>query len=276
MVTRGPWGEPSKAGAVSGFWRLALAGGAAGFGVVAVLANFDLAVKSSWANVVRALGGSGLSTDATGTMVGRASVIDGDTIDIRGTRIRFSGIDAPESKQSCRDRSGADYACGRRAAFALADKIGAQNLSCQIQDHDKYGRSVATCALGSVDLNGWMVSSGWALAYRQYSTAYVGAEAEAETAKLGMWEGEFTPPWEWRHSHGDERVAKSSGTTPAASQADGAGCVIKGNISARGERIFHVPGQQYYASTTINAAAGERWFCSKAEAVAAGWRASKL
>ena len=98
MVTRGPWGEPSKAGAVSGFWRLALAGGAAGFGLVAVLANFDLAVKSSWANVVRALGGSGLSTDATGTMVGRASVIDGDTIDIRGTRIRFSGIDAPESK----------------------------------------------------------------------------------------------------------------------------------------------------------------------------------
>jgi len=190
MVGHGPWGEPGKAGTGSGFWRLALTAGAAGFGIVAILANFGLPLESGWRNVVGALGGSRLSPDATGTIVGRASVIDGDTIDIRGTRIRFNGIDAPESQQSCRDRSGDYYACGRRAAFALADKIDAQTLSCQVQDHDKYGRSVATCALGSVDLNGWMVSSGWALAYRQYSTAYVGAEAEAQHARLGMWDGD--------------------------------------------------------------------------------------
>ena len=110
---------------------------------------------------------------------------------------------------------------GRAAAIgsgAYMPAAGAPPLRCQtrsarrtspaqVQDHDKYGRSVATCALGRLDLNGWMVASGWALAYRQYSTAYVGAEAEAQTAKLGIWQGEFTPPWEWRHSYGDERVA---------------------------------------------------------------------
>jgi len=85
------------------------------------------------------------------------------------------------------------------------------------------------------------------------------------------------PPWEWRHSNGYERIAIDAPTAePAASQADGAGCVIKGNISARGERIFHLPGQQYYSRTAINEAKGERWFCSKAEAIAAGWRASKV
>ena len=104
-------------------------------------------------------------------------------------RIRFSGIDAPESRQSCRDRIGSQYACGRRAAFALSDKIGSQNISCEVLDHDRYGRLVATCSLGSLDLNGWMVSSGWALAYRQYSTAYVGAEEQAEAAKAGIWAG---------------------------------------------------------------------------------------
>ena len=128
----GPWGEREATGgrSVGQLCAVAIAG-AAGFAIVALLANFGVTVERAWTHVVHAVGAPGLSTDATGTIVGRASVIDGDTIDIRGTRIRFSGIDAPESRQSCHDRSGADYACGRRAAFALADKIGAQNLSCR-------------------------------------------------------------------------------------------------------------------------------------------------
>lgn len=276
MAYPGPWSKkPSVAG--SGLPRLIVLGGVAGFALIGVWAKSGDLISGAWTNVVAAIGAPPAVRDAD-TIVGRASVIDGDTVDIRGTRIRLSGIDAPESRQNCRDRLGSQYACGRRAAFALSDKIGTQNLSCHVQDHDKYGRSVATCALGSVDLNGWMVSSGWALAYRQYSIAYVGAEAEAQTAKLGLWQGEFTPPWEWRHSYGDERVAiDAPAEKPAAgARADSSGCVIKGNISARGERIFHVPGQQYYSQTTINETKGERWFCSKAEAIAAGWRASKL
>ena len=132
---------------------------------------------------------------------------------------------------------------------------------------------VATCTLGSLDLNEWMVLSGWAIAYRQYSTAYVGAEAQAEATKAGIWQGQFTPPWEWRRSHDDGEVA---GVTPAAANSTNQpGCTIKGNISSSGERIFHVPGQQHYSQTVISEAKGERWFCSETEAVQAGWRAAK-
>lgn len=53
-------------------------------------------------------------------------------------------------------------------------------------------------------------------------------------------------------------------------------CNIKGNISYYGgERIYHVPGQEYYSATRINLLKGERWFCSEAEARAAGWRKAR-
>lgn len=54
------------------------------------------------------------------------------------------------------------------------------------------------------------------------------------------------------------------------------GCNVKGNISVRGERIYHVPGQTYYAATTIDRRKGERWFCSEWQAWWAGWRKAKL
>jgi hypothetical protein len=53
------------------------------------------------------------------------------------------------------------------------------------------------------------------------------------------------------------------------------GCAIKGSIFSSGDRIYQVPGGEYYAATRINPAKGERWFCSEAEAIAAGWRRSK-
>lgn len=53
-------------------------------------------------------------------------------------------------------------------------------------------------------------------------------------------------------------------------------CDIKGNVSINtGERIYHVPGQEFYSETVINARYGERWFCSEAEAQAAGWRRAR-
>jgi endonuclease YncB( thermonuclease family) len=270
MVRSKPRSGRGAAGA-AGLWRLALVGGLAGFGLVGAWAALGDPMASAWHNVVRAVSPPPAAPDLGGTIVGRASVIDGDTIEIRGTRIRLAGVDAPESRQTCRGGDGLQYPCGRRAAFALADKVGAGNLACAVEDQDRYGRSVATCRLGAEDINGWLVSSGWALAYRQYSTAYVGAEAAAKAARIGIWEGEFTAPWEWR---AEEKPAQA--TVPVASSGEQGRCKIKGNIGAAGERIYHMPGQRYYARTAVDPAQGERWFCSEAEAQAAGWRRSKV
>lgn len=140
--------------------------------------------------------------------VGRASVIDGDTLELHGLRIRLAAIDAPESRQSCR-RADGSWPCGRRAAFALADRIGARPVTCRWRDLDRYRRAVARCAAGGVDLGGWMVEQGYALAFRKYGVSYVPQEDAARTARRGVWAGSFVPPWALRAGHADEVSARS-------------------------------------------------------------------
>lgn len=218
---------------------------------------------------------------AADTIVGRASVTDGDTLVIRGTRIRLHGIDAPESAQLCQDAGGKDYRCGQRAALALSDKIGQATVSCAPKDQDRYGRLVSVCSAGGVDLNGWMAEQGHALAYRQYSAAYVTQEDAARAAKRGIWAGSFTPPWDWRRGQREGRPAPAPSARPPAPGASGAPapagaeCQIKGNISRSGEKIYHLPGTRDYERTVISTGAGERMFCTEDEAKAAGWRAPR-
>jgi len=131
-------------------------------------------------------------------IAGRASVIDGDTLEIAGLRIRLHGIDAPESRQMCLNAARMEYRCGQRAAFALADEIGSAPVSCRQTDRDRYGRIVAVCASRSRNINQWMVRQGWAVAYRQYSEDYVADELAARQARAGLWAGTFVPPSEWR------------------------------------------------------------------------------
>ncbi|MBM3732064.1 MAG: thermonuclease family protein [Acidimicrobiia bacterium] len=138
-----------------------------------------------------------LPTAALAEISGPAQVIDGDTIEIHGQRIRLYGIDAPESRQTC-NKNGEDWLCGKGAAFALADKIAQKPIECEPKDRDRYGRTVAVCRLSGEDLNAWMVREGWALAYRHYSLDYVADEDTAREAKCGIWASEFVPPWEWR------------------------------------------------------------------------------
>jgi hypothetical protein len=95
--------------------------------------------------------------------------------------------------------TGAPYRCGQEAAFALADKIGPHVVSCERRDTDRYGRTVAVCTAGGVDLIHWMVAQGEAIAYRHYSLAYVPDEDKARAAKLGLWAGEFENPADFRH-----------------------------------------------------------------------------
>jgi endonuclease YncB( thermonuclease family) len=206
-------------------------------------------------------------------LVGQASIIDGDTIEIHGQRIRLFGIDAPEHDQLC-EAAGTQYRCGQQAALALADRIGKQTVDCVPRDVDQYGRVVAVCSAGGEDLNAWMVRQGWALAYRHYSTIYVADEDTAHLAGAGIWRGTFDAPWDWRRGQ-RQGAAQVQSQAPVASGANAGECVIKGNISSKGERIYHLPGGEYYDATVIDTAKGERWFCTEAEAVAAGWRRSK-
>jgi endonuclease YncB( thermonuclease family) len=133
---------------------------------------------------------------------GRADVIDGDTLAIRGepTRIRLYGIDAPEGKQTCGDTMGRPYLCGSRSADALASLIGRNGLvTCREEDRDRYGRIVAVCLINGQDMNAEMIRQGWAVEYKQYSDGrYSDEEEEARRAKRGLWVGTFVKPWEWR------------------------------------------------------------------------------
>src|SRR5437763_4833250 len=89
-------------------------------------------------------------------LVGQASIIDGDTIEIHGQRIRLFGIDAPESSQLCQ-ASGQNYRCGQQASFALADFIASHIVSCEPTGTDRYRRIIARCTSNGIDLNRWMV-----------------------------------------------------------------------------------------------------------------------
>ena len=133
---------------------------------------------------------------AVADVTGKPRVIDGDTIEIAGERIRLHGIDAPESKQTCADKTGREWGCGRMATQALKDAINDQEVVCKGDKRDRYKRLLAVCYVGKINLNAKMVGNGWALAYRKYSKDYVRAETFAKSRREGLWRGTFEPPWE--------------------------------------------------------------------------------
>lgn len=138
--------------------------------------------------------------DVPGEISGRASVIDGDTIEVRGTRIRIGGIDAPESDQSCTRADGRSYRCGGAAAAFLDDMLAGRNVVCSASG-TSYDRIVAACEVGGLDVGATMVAAGWAVDYARYSKGrYAADEARARSRSAGIWQGDFVRPDEWRHS----------------------------------------------------------------------------
>lgn len=129
-------------------------------------------------------------------IVGRATVIDGDTIEIGGTRIRFDGIDAPESRQTCLDAAGARYRCGQQSALALDDFLAASRPTSCTPRGKSWDRIVASCRRADgEDVSAWMVRNGHAVDWPKYSKGrYAGEQREAEASGVGIWAGKFERP----------------------------------------------------------------------------------
>ena len=124
-------------------------------------------------------------------------VVDGDTIVLNGEKIRFSGIDSPELKQTCMDGEEKIF-CGRIAKMLLITKIGNQTPECISEGKDAYKRTLAECFVKGESLSVFLVRSGYAFAYRKYSKKFIKDEEFAKKNNVGMWSMKFQYPWDFR------------------------------------------------------------------------------
>ena len=127
-------------------------------------------------------------------------IIDGDTIHLNGKKIRFSGIDTPELKQTCKENGKIIY-CGIKAKKLLIDKIADQKVNCIEEGKDQYKRTLAECFVNDLSLSSYLVKKGYAFAYRKYSKKFIKDEDYARVNSLGMWSMNFEYPWDYRRKN---------------------------------------------------------------------------
>ncbi len=127
-------------------------------------------------------------------------IVDGDTIYLDGKKIRFSGIDTPELKQTC-FKDGIENSCGITAKQILVDKIANNTVKCTEEGKDQYKRILAECFVNNESLSKYLVKSGYAFAYRKYSKKFIKEEDYARIKKIGMWSMKFDYPWDYRRNN---------------------------------------------------------------------------
>ena len=127
-------------------------------------------------------------------------VVDGDTIHLNGEKIRFTGIDTPELKQTC-IKEGVINPCGVIAKEILIKKINDNKVECISNGKDQYKRTLAECFVNGESLSSYLVRSGYAFAYRRYSKKFVKDEDYAKANQIGMWAMKFDYPWEYRKNN---------------------------------------------------------------------------
>jgi endonuclease YncB( thermonuclease family) len=233
-----------------------------------------------------------LANPVTAGPSGTIHVVDGDTFKIDGTTVRLHAIDAPETDQMCGDANSPAWACGDWVRNKTRQMYEGRSAICVATDTDRYGRTVAKCSVDGQDVGEQLVSDGLAFAYRQYGMDYDLVEKGAAVNGRGLHGTGIMSPAAFRSAQrakarpttlaqntGAKTVTVNRGKSTKRSGLPNivnSNCTIKGNVSlSSGERIYHVPGQEFYSKTRISPTKGERWFCSEAEARAAGWRKAR-
>jgi endonuclease YncB( thermonuclease family) len=206
---------------------------------------------------------------ASADLTGSPRVIDGDTVAIGDMRIRLHGIDAPERQQKCGGQNSPMWDCGAWVTAEVRARYDGRQAACTALEVDRYDRIIARCRVNGVDIGAALVEGGLAFAYLHYSEAYLPEQQAAERRRAGLHATGAQSPADFRRAKRDGYAAQYMASAPQD-------CTIKGNISYNsGARIYHMPGQSHYAKTKISLTKGEQWFCSEAEAQAAGWRRAR-
>lgn len=213
--------------------------------------------------VIGALGhAQAWSADRLTAPASEVSVIDGDTIQIRGSIVQLYGIDAPELGQRCY-YDGVWARCGLNAAFELRKLIQSEHAPVHCRPVPRAeGNAAQVCLVGQVDVAHNLLESGYAVISGDTSEGYREAEASARRAGLGLWHSEFIPPAEWRAG---VRLPDEPGPEKDP-------CPVKAVSSATGNRFYYVPTDDAYHTVEVDGSTGGRLFCSDEQARQAGWR----
>lgn len=220
----------------------------------------------------------------SGDLYSVVSVVDGDTIDVmlnnKTERLRLIGMDTPETKDPRKPVQCFGQEASNKATELLLNKKVRLEADDTQDNVDKYDRLLRYVYLeDGLFFNKWMIENGYAYEYTynvpyKYQVEFKQAQITAKDKQLGLWDPNTCNGSTLLDNSSDEQVKtdtnQTTPTTPVpVSNTD---CDIKGNISASGEKIYHVIGCGSYARTVIDESKGERWFCSEQEAVNAGWR----
>ncbi len=159
--------------------------------------------KKQYLKLIKYFAALVIAACCTNVIRGDVKLVDADTVRIGTEKVRFLGVDAPESKQTCRC-GGQTVPCGQQATEALRKFVGAEKIFCEGDERDRYGRLIGECFIRrdgeKISLNSWLVANGWAVAYVSYSKKFAGDEAAAKAEKRGLWACEsFQNPAEFRH-----------------------------------------------------------------------------
>jgi len=201
------------------------------------------------------------ASTAAETLEGRAIATSGATLRISGTPVALDGIEAPEPSQTCAMPNGTTWRCGETAKEELARAVRGRRVACEPMGKNRSGMQLARCVAAGEDIAAKLVRAGHVFASDGFFSSYASLQAEAQSAKAGLWAGDAERPADYRSRRWEE-----------AKRTRSDGCPIKGRVTTS-DRIYVLPWSASYESVRISPAKGERWFCSEAEAQAAGFRA---